>query len=163
MQCYYNTINQALMIMAMFEFILHALAFFSSWNTYLGVKDNNLVVGVHETNSMHKNLAVHNNSSLHDDCTVYPVDISVDDNIPYGSNNMCAYCKQNLKYNNVSTYAYNGREFCTTHCRKRFSDGDLVSMECGLASIDEKKIHNNFPSFHAELILHGNRNVLHHI
>lgn len=44
-----------------------------------------------------------------------------------GSHHTCASCQKNLYYNHNTTYAYSGHEFCSTYCRKKFSDEDLNS------------------------------------
>jgi endogenous inhibitor of DNA gyrase (YacG/DUF329 family) len=44
--------------------------------------------------------------------------------IEMGSNNGCAKCKKEI-YCHEQSYAYNGYEFCSSHCQKKFSNEDL--------------------------------------
>jgi hypothetical protein len=48
--------------------------------------------------------------------------------IKYGSNGFCGCCRQELQYKHSTTYAYDGREFCSITCRKKVSDDDLLAL-----------------------------------
>ena len=75
---------------------------------------------------------VGNDSSYYYDeeaCQTFPNQSNIDlENVPYGGNYSCAACGKDLHYNYQVTYACNGREFCSTLCRKRFSDEDLKNI-----------------------------------
>ena len=42
-----------------------------------------------------------------------------------GSHYECAGCRRSINYNRQTTYACNGKEFCSTYCRKKFSRENL--------------------------------------
>ena len=124
--------------MPIFEFILHVYAFFSGSIEYpenVQLHDHTNIV---ENNYMDESMT--NISSNHRTYTIPDYDkINKTEQLsPYGSSNSCAYCRRNLKYVYKETYAYDGREFCSTGCRKKFSDNDLVALGQGY-TLDERE------------------------
>lgn len=117
--------------MPIFELILHVYAFFSGSIEYpenVQLHDHTNIV---ENNYMDESIT---NISDND----YYMMNQTEQLIPYGSSNSCAYCRRNLKYVYKETYAYDGREFCSTGCRKKFSDNDLVALGQGY-TLDERE------------------------
>jgi hypothetical protein len=60
--------------------------------------------------------------------TTAPVNANASTEIKYGSNGFCGCCRQELQYKHSTTYAYDGREFCSITCRKKVSDDDLLAL-----------------------------------
>ena len=67
----------------------------------------------------------------------------------FGSHPNCPCCGKVIHFNNQTTYACNGREFCSSNCCKKFSREDLI--------------HNN--GFYNSPVVEAiaNRRVIHYI
>ena len=107
------------MLGATFDFIVSVYVFLAS----LGELDGTDNVGrINNTCVIHRA----NANANADACTHAPTNASTE--IKYGSNGFCGCCRQELQYKHSTTYAYDGREFCSITCRKKVSDDDLLAL-----------------------------------
>ena len=107
------------MLGATFDFIVSVYVFLAS----LGEIDGTDSVDRINSNSTHAN---HNANAYA--CTYAPTNATASIDIKYGSNGFCGCCRQELQYKHSTTYAYDGREFCSITCRKKVSDDDLLAL-----------------------------------
>mgnify|MGYP005635501733 FL=1 len=109
------------MLGATFDFIVSAYVFLAS----LGELDGTDNVGrINNTCVIHRA----NANANADACTHAPANVNASTEIKYGTNGFCGRCRQELEYKRSTTYAYDGREFCSITCRKKVSDDDLLAL-----------------------------------
>lgn len=109
------------MLGATFDFIVSVYVFLASLGELDGTDD---VGGINNTCVIH-----HANANANACTDAYaPANATASTNINYGTNGVCWCCRQELQYKHSTTYAYDGREFCSITCRKKVSDDDLLAL-----------------------------------